>query len=158
MVLRHTDPDRSRPFKTPWIPILPVWLALIWYLPAGLRDAADWGSRLEILIVLLLSLAGAAFSIIGLGAKLIGHKVPELVRTEFALAGIASCIWLMRGLPTVTWWRFLGWLALGLTIYSLYGCRHSRLLDRTLPLPSRVSWLAGVTIVVATGLWLYLRR
>jgi len=158
MVLRHTDPGRPRPFKTPWIPLLPVWLALLWYLPGALRDATDWGSRLEILIVLLLSLTGAVFSIVGLGSKLTGRKVPELVRTEFALAGIASCIWLMRGLPTITWWRFLGWLALGLTIYSLYGCRHSRLLDRTLPLPSRVSILAIVTILVATGSWLYLRR
>ena len=158
MVLRHTDPDRPRPFKTPWIPLLPVWLALLWYLPSGLRDAADWGARLEILIVLLLSLTGTAFSLVGLGAKLAGRKVPELVRTEFALAGIASCIWLMRGLPTITWWRFLGWLAVGLMIYSLYGCRHSRLLDRTLPLPSRVSFLAVAAILVSSGLWLYLRR
>src|SRR3989442_7173049 len=28
MILRHTDPHRRRPFKTPWIPLLPVWLLI----------------------------------------------------------------------------------------------------------------------------------
>ncbi len=158
IVLRYTDPDRPRPFKTPWIPLLPIWLPLIWYLPSALRNAVDWGSRLEIIVVLLLALAGAGFSVVALGAKLSGRRVPEVVRTEFALAGIASCIWLMRGLPAITWWRFLGWLALGLMIYSLYGCRHSRLLDRALPLPTRVWALALATVLVSTGLWIYLRR
>ncbi|MCI0656852.1 MAG: hypothetical protein L0170_07250, partial [Acidobacteria bacterium] len=158
IVLRHTDPDRPRPFKTPWIPLLPIWLPLLWYLPSALRNAADWGGRLEIIVVLLLALVGAGFSLVALGAKLTGRRIPEVARTEFALAGIASCIWLMRGLPTITWWRFLGWLALGLMIYSLYGCRHSRLLAKSLPLPTRVSVLALVTLLVSTGLWIYLRR
>jgi len=32
---------------------------------------------------------------------------------------------LMLGLPLITWWRLMGWLAIGLLIYLSYGHRHS---------------------------------
>ena len=41
--------------------------------------------------------------------------------------GIALCTYLMFSLPLVTWWRFLGWMAIGLLIYFLYSFRSSRL-------------------------------
>ncbi len=43
--------------------------------------------------------------------------------------GILFCFWLALGLPSVTWLRFLVWLAAGLLIYFLYGYRNSRLRD-----------------------------
>jgi APA family basic amino acid/polyamine antiporter len=43
------------------------------------------------------------------------------------LAAVLMCVYLMLQLPVVTWWRFVLWLLLGLTIYFLYGVRHSRL-------------------------------
>jgi amino acid transporter len=153
MVLRHTEPDRPRPFKTPWIPLFPVWLALLWSLPPLLGRSTDWGERLEILVVLGIALCGTGFSGVGLWAKLTGRPVPELARTEFALAGVASCIWLMRGLPAITWWRFLGWLALGLVLYALYGFRHSRLQGSGAPLPVSIRILAGLAFVAAFALW-----
>jgi APA family basic amino acid/polyamine antiporter len=33
----------------------------------------------------------------------------------------------MAGLPGRTWFRLLGWLAIGLVIYLLYGVRRSKL-------------------------------
>jgi APA family basic amino acid/polyamine antiporter len=39
--------------------------------------------------------------------------------------GIAMCLVLMAGLPAMTWFRFILWLAAGLAIYFLYG-RHRR--------------------------------
>ncbi|WP_430592139.1 APC family permease [Humidisolicoccus flavus] len=39
----------------------------------------------------------------------------------------ALCFWLMLNLTTLTWVRFLVWLAIGIAIYLLYGRRHSRL-------------------------------
>ena len=42
------------------------------------------------------------------------------------MASVAACGYLMLSLPAATWWRFLGWLVLGLAIYALYGRRHSR--------------------------------
>jgi APA family basic amino acid/polyamine antiporter len=66
IILRITDPDRPRVFKTPFVPVVP-------------------------------------------------------------LLGIAMCIYLMRGLPTVTWIRFGVWLAAGLVLYFTYGFWKSRL-------------------------------
>jgi APA family basic amino acid/polyamine antiporter len=43
------------------------------------------------------------------------------------ILGVFSCIYLMQGLPLVTWYRFGGWLALGLVIYLLYGFERSGL-------------------------------
>src|SRR5437016_1419857 len=65
VVLRRREPDRPRPFRTPWVPVLP--------------------------------LVSAAF-----------------------------CVYLMINLPLLTWVRFGLWMAIGVTIYFLYGVRHSR--------------------------------
>jgi APA family basic amino acid/polyamine antiporter len=43
------------------------------------------------------------------------------------LGAIATCAWLMRELPLITWKRFLYWLIIGLVLYFLYGFRRSRL-------------------------------
>jgi APA family basic amino acid/polyamine antiporter len=43
------------------------------------------------------------------------------------LLAVAMCAYLMLQLPSVTWWRFVLWLAAGLIIYFAYGVRHSRL-------------------------------
>jgi APA family basic amino acid/polyamine antiporter len=41
------------------------------------------------------------------------------------LAGIAICLLLMFSLPAENWYRLIGWLALGLVLYFLYGRKHS---------------------------------
>ena len=66
IILRITDPDRPRVFKTPFVPVVP-------------------------------------------------------------LLGIAMCVYLMLGLPRVTWIRFGVWLAVGLALYFTYGFWNSRL-------------------------------
>jgi basic amino acid/polyamine antiporter, APA family len=154
MVLRHTDPGRRRPFKTPWSPLLPIWALVLWFLPPVLLAAEDWGSRMESLVVLLIAFLGAAFSVVGIAAKINGRRVPELVKTEFALAGVASCIWLMRGLPAVTWWRFIGWLALGSVIYTLYGQRHSRLNKRVRALPGHIAVVVPGVFAFSFVMWM----
>ena len=47
------------------------------------------------------------------------------------LLGVASCIFLMTALPTVTWIRFIIWLVIGLVVYFSYSIRHSRIRNRT---------------------------
>jgi basic amino acid/polyamine antiporter, APA family len=41
--------------------------------------------------------------------------------------GIAACLFIMVGLPAQTWKVFGWWLAIGLSIYVVYGYRHSTL-------------------------------
>ena len=64
-VMRHTRPGVYRPFKTPWVPIVPV-------------------------------------------------------------VGMASCLYLMLGLPAATWARLIVWMLIGLVLYFAYGRQHSR--------------------------------
>jgi APA family basic amino acid/polyamine antiporter len=154
MILRVREPARPRPFRMPWLPLLPVWAGMLLYLPGGIIKAEDWGARLEYLFLFAIAATGMIFSVIGIAALLRRRTVPDLVRTEFCLAGIASCVYLMRGLPALTWWRFLGWLAIGLFIYSLYGVRHSRLAGGpAAPLASWLLWLGIATAVAAAAAW-----
>ena len=41
--------------------------------------------------------------------------------------GVLSCLYLMLGLPWITWLRFVLWLIVGLMIYYAYGFRKSGL-------------------------------
>jgi basic amino acid/polyamine antiporter, APA family len=43
------------------------------------------------------------------------------------ILGVVSCGILMAGLPIVTWIRFFLWLVIGLSIYFMYGRKHSKL-------------------------------
>lgn len=43
------------------------------------------------------------------------------------LFGVVACVFLMTGLPAVTWLRFFVWLVIGLFVYFSYGLRHSHL-------------------------------
>jgi APA family basic amino acid/polyamine antiporter len=56
---------------------------------------------------------------------------PRIFKTPFVpvvpLLGIAMCIYLMVGLPTVTWIRFGVWLVAGLVLYFAYGFWNSKL-------------------------------
>ena len=72
LVLRKIEPNRERPFRTPWVPFVPIMAVL-------------------------------------------------------------SCLWLMAGLPLVTWIRFGVWLAVGALIYFIYGRRHSTLKSQRQP-------------------------
>lgn len=66
IILRVTDPDRPRVFRTPWVPVVP-------------------------------------------------------------LLGAGMCVYLMLGLPAVTWVRFGIWLLIGLALYFVYGYWNSKL-------------------------------
>ncbi|MGC8763673.1 MAG: amino acid permease [Acidobacteriota bacterium] len=66
LVLRHREPGRRRPFRTPFVPVVP-------------------------------------------------------------LLGMASCLYLMAGLPPRAWIRFGLWLAAGLALYFSYGWKRSRM-------------------------------
>ncbi len=75
-----------------------------------------------------------AFILVCAGVIVLRHREPgrkRAFRTPFVplvpVLGILSCVYLMMGLPGVTWVRFGVWLVIGMVIYFAYGYRKSRL-------------------------------
>jgi basic amino acid/polyamine antiporter, APA family len=72
------------------------------------------------------------------------------------ILGAVSCVFLMVYLPPSSWWRFFGWLVLGMAVYFSYGFSRS-LIGRDLGRPSRTPpalQVAGVGfLLLAIGLF-----
>jgi basic amino acid/polyamine antiporter, APA family len=75
-----------------------------------------------------------AFVLVCLGVIILRAKEPDVKRgftvpfnPWIPLLGAFACFFLMTGLPTITWYRFVIWLLIGLVIYFSYSYRHSLL-------------------------------
>ncbi len=76
-----------------------------------------------------------AFILVCVGIMVLRFRDPHRVRSfrvPFGPVlipglGLLSCLFLIYYLPPSSWWRFAGWLAVGLVIYGCYGYWHSRL-------------------------------
>ena len=75
-----------------------------------------------------------AFVLVCIGILILRAKEPNRPRkfrvplVPFVpLLGAAMCVFLMAGLPAMTWERFVLWLVAGLVLYFLYGRKKSRL-------------------------------
>lgn len=76
-----------------------------------------------------------AFVLVCIGIPVLRLKDPQRHRPFrvplgpflLPLLGAASCMGLMYYLPPSSWWRFVGWLMLGMAAYASYGYNHSRL-------------------------------
>ncbi|MDQ3907748.1 MAG: amino acid permease [Acidobacteriota bacterium] len=72
------------------------------------------------------------------------------------LLGAISCVFLMIYLPPASWWRFVGWLMLGFSIYVSYGYTRSsvgRKVGRPKRTPPVLKLAALCFLVVAVGLF-----
>jgi len=73
-----------------------------------------------------------AFTLVCAGVIVLRKTQPNLPR-PFKLPlnplipslGVIFCTYLMFNLPAITWWRFLGWLIIGVIIYFVYSRKHS---------------------------------
>ncbi len=75
-----------------------------------------------------------SFILVCLGVLILRRREPEHERSFrvpliglTSLVGVGMCLYLVAGLPTVTYLRFLIWLAVGVVVYFTYGYRKSRL-------------------------------
>jgi basic amino acid/polyamine antiporter, APA family len=105
-----------------------------------------------------------AFLLVCIGIPILRHKDPARkrpFRVPFGnwlipMLGALSCIFLMYYLAADTWWRFIGWLVLGLSIYLAYGYTRSAIGIR-LGRPSRTPIVLKIAalgfLVLAVGLF-----
>ncbi|HSS19606.1 MAG TPA: amino acid permease [Pyrinomonadaceae bacterium] len=87
-----------------------------------------------------------AFVLVCVGITILRYKDPNRHRPFkvpfgpwlLPIFGAVSCLFLMYYLPPTSWWRFVAWLALGLSVYFAYGYSRStigRKLGRPFPTP-----------------------
>ena len=74
-----------------------------------------------------------AFVLVCFGVTILRYREPERPRAFkvwggawlVPMLGAASCLFLMFYLPPASWWRFFGWLVLGMSVYFSYGYQNS---------------------------------
>ena len=105
-----------------------------------------------------------AFILVCLGVTVLRHKDPHRIRPfrvpfgPYLLPGLGalSCALLIYFLPEGSYWRFVGWLALGLGVYFSYGYTRSAV-GQTLGRPARTPLglkLAAICcVLIAVGLF-----
>ncbi|HEX5707073.1 MAG TPA: amino acid permease [Pyrinomonadaceae bacterium] len=105
-----------------------------------------------------------AFLLVCIGIPILRRKDPDRPRPfrvplgdwVLPILGAASCVFLMSYLSSDTWWRFIGWLVLGLAIYLAYGYTRSAI-GIKLGRPSRTPLLLKVAalgfLALAVGLF-----
>jgi len=76
-----------------------------------------------------------AFVLVCIGVTVLRYQDPTRERPFrvpggawfLPMAGVVSCVFLMIHLPPASWWRFIGWLVLGMSIYFSFGYNHSQI-------------------------------
>jgi len=108
-------------FRTP---AFSTWVAgIVVAIPSGLFDIGTLADLSNIGTLF-------AFVLVSVGVMVLRYREPER-RRGFRVPGgpiipalsVIFCFLLMAGLPIITWYRFLIWLAIGLVIYFFYS-RH----------------------------------
>ncbi|MFZ0063705.1 MAG: amino acid permease [Pyrinomonadaceae bacterium] len=106
-----------------------------------------------------------AFVLVCVGIIILRRKDPGRVRpfrVPFGTwlipsLGAISCIFLMYYLPPASWWRFIGWLMLGMSIYLSYGYVRSTVgqnIGRPFPTPLGLKVAAVGFLLLAIGLFI----
>ena len=104
-----------------------------------------------------------AFVLVCVGITILRYKDPARHRPFkvpfgawlLPMAGAVSCVFLMYYLPPTSWWRFVAWLMIGLSIYLSYGYARSELGKKFGRLQITPSWLSllGVgSFLIAIGI------
>jgi APA family basic amino acid/polyamine antiporter len=105
-----------------------------------------------------------AFSLVCIGVMVLRHKDPARHRPfrvpfgPYLLPGLGaiSCALLIYFLPEGSYWRFVGWLALGLAVYLSYGYTRSAVgqkMGRPARTPIGLKFAAICFVLVAVGLF-----
>ncbi len=134
-------------FRTPVLPTVLTGCAVA--LAAGLIDisAAAELTNIGTLFAFILVSGGVWWLRVREPERPRGFRVPALPLVS--TGAMATCAYLMMGLPRVTWERFGLWLVVGLALYFAYGMRNSRLHAQPTPVPAAAEPVPGVAALPA---------
>jgi len=104
-----------------------------------------------------------AFILVCIGITILRYKDPARERPFrvplgpwiLPMLGAASCLFLIYYLPPSSWWRFVAWLMIGLSVYLSYGYARSaigRLENRPSTTPSWLIMMGLGSFLIAVGL------
>ena len=104
-----------------------------------------------------------AFVLVCIGITILRYKDPlrhRPFKVPFGawflpMLGAVSCVFLMYYLPPTSWWRFVAWLMIGLSIYLSYGYARSQLgtkAGRPRITPGWLSLLGFGAFLIAVGI------
>ena len=117
--------DIHKKFRTPWK--TNIFFMVFVSIFAGFVPIKDLGHMVSIGTLF-------AFSLVCLGILIMRKKMPDAVRSFkvplvpfVPIAGIAVCFYLMYSLPSESWLRLIVWMAIGVSIYFIYGKNKSKL-------------------------------
>lgn len=104
-----------------------------------------------------------AFVLVCIGITILRHKDPARHRPFkvpfgpwlLPMMGAVSCLFLMYYLPPTSWWRFVAWLMIGLSVYLSYGYAKSELgrkVNRPRTTPGWLMLLGLGSMLIAIGI------
>jgi basic amino acid/polyamine antiporter, APA family len=104
-----------------------------------------------------------AFALVCIGITILRYKDPgrhRPFRVPFGawllpMMGAVSCVFLMYYLPPTSWWRFVAWLMIGLSVYLSYGYARSELgrkVNRPRTTPGWLMLLGLGSMLIAIGI------
>ncbi len=126
LYLKKTQPDLHRPFKTPFMPWVPI------------------GGILCSLAVLL-----------GLPIPHFGVTDPATLQNVIGCVG-STCLSVIGGASSDTMRHFIMWMGAGLAVYALYGMRHSKLFDAAnCKISCSLRKAVGIALALTVGFFVY---
>jgi APA family basic amino acid/polyamine antiporter len=104
-----------------------------------------------------------AFVLVCIGITILRYKEPTRARPFkvpfgawlLPMMGAVSCVFLMVYLPPTSWWRFVAWLMIGLSVYLSYGYAKSvlgRKVNRPATTPGWLMLLGLGSFLIAIGI------
>ena len=104
-----------------------------------------------------------AFVLVCVGITILRYKDPGRLRPFkvpfgawlLPMMGAVSCLFLMYYLPPTSWWRFVAWLMIGLSVYLSYGYARSELgrkVNRPRTTPGWLMLLGLGSLLIAIGI------
>ena len=123
LLLPRIETATGRRFKLPYINgqyIVPI-IFLAFFIASWGRIVDDFRNfgddNLQEVLFMIFLIEGAVLSVLTYMKKF--SLIPML--------GVLFCSYLLLEIPAISWLWFLGWMAIGLLIYFLYGYKHSKL-------------------------------